>query len=284
MNKRFDITQYQPIKNALLDEPLESRRRRILAGAMYGFIGGTAYSLLAGTVDALTHPGLPIYIDWGGIAFMWLWLGLGLAFFGALTGWFMETVKGILIGSVSLSLTVLAVNLTLSSVRGAITIVMLLAMALPVAAVCVPIIWALRWIAERHVHTLDEPDKSKRARGLTLLVVVALAVGLVPAAFQRMSAPAEQSVRIVDGLLQQAAAGQVSEDQNLPLAKLPKFAAHIGTGYKLIQHRSKVSMVGYDISIIFSDGYKVTCVLVAYEGKEPYFRGCVEGNINSPTR
>jgi hypothetical protein len=280
----MDIYKFRPFQNALLEEPLESRRIRMMAGALYGFLGGTAFAFLSGTIDALTHPNLPMYVDWGSMLFTWAWLGAGLAFFGALTGWFTETVKGIFYGAITMSLTVLTANLIQSSARGAITIVMLIAMMLPVAAGCVPIAWLLRWLAERQVRIRSEPDSRKRTRSLIFLVMIAMAIGFIPAAFQRMSAPAEQSVRLLDGLLKQAAAGRSNEPQDLPLEKLPEFKAHLGMDYKLSQSSSKISTVGYDIAIIFSDGYKITCVMVAYGDQKPYLRGCVEGDINPENR
>jgi len=284
MSKHIDIYKFRPLRNALLEEPFESRRRRMLAGALYGFLGGTAYSLVSGTIDALTHPDLPIYIQWSGVFFMWAWLGVGLALFGALIGWFTETLKGIAIGAIAMSLTVLAANLIQSSARGAITIVMLIAMALPVAAACVFIAWPLRWLADRHVHAVNNPDPKERTRSMALLVVIALLIGFVPAAFQRMSVPAEQSVRLLDGLLKQAAVGPSAENQGLPLDKLPAFKVHLGMDYKLSQSKSKISSVGYDIAIVFSDGYKITCVLVAYGDQKPYLRGCVEGDLQPQNR
>lgn len=271
----------QPLKNSLKEEPFESRRGRMLAGALYGLLGATAYALLSGTINALTLPGLSIFVDWSSIFLTWLWLGFGLAFFGALTGWFTETVKGILVGAVSMSAAVLIVNLIQSSTRGAITIVMFFAMALPVAAICLPIIWVLRWLAERHMRLLSETG-NQRTRGIILLVIVTLAFGFVPAVFQRMSATEEKTVRLVDALIKQAEAGQTTESPALPLEKLPELKDHLGMDYSLSQNKSKISTVGYDVSIIFSDGYRLTCVLVVYGDQDPFFRGCVEGDVPSP--
>ncbi len=281
MSNQAAPLKLQPLKNSLEEEPFDSRRRRMLAGALYGLLGATAYALLSGTINALTHPGLSIYIDWNSILLTWLWLGFGLAFFGALTGWFTETVKGILVGAVSMSAVVLIANLIQSSARGAITIVMFFAMALPVAAICVPIIWALRWLAERHMRLLSETG-SQRTRGIILLVIVTLAFGFVPAVFQRMSSTEEKTIRLVDALIKQAEAGQTTESPALPLEKLPVLKAHIGMDYSLDQSKSEISTVGYDVSIIFSDGYKVTCVLVVYGDQDPFFRGCVEGDVPGP--
>jgi hypothetical protein len=278
MSKQSNPTKYLPLREVFIEESFESRRRRMLAGALYGFLGGTAFALLSGAIDALLHPDLPMYINWNTIILTWAWLGLGLAFFGALTGWFTETLWGIAIGAVTMSMTVLTVNLIQSSVRGAITLVMFVAMALPVAALCMPIVWALRWLAERHVNMLAEPD-TNRVRGIVILVAIALALGVLPVLFLRMSARAERSVRIVDTWLQQAAAGQMGETQGLPFDGLPNFKSHIGMGYRLSQRNSRISTQGYDIAIIFDDGYKVTCVVVAYGSQEPYLRACVEGDV-----
>jgi MFS family permease len=283
MNQQSEPTKYRPLQETFLEESFESRRRRMLAGALYGFLGGTAFALLSGTIDALAHPDLPMYINWSTVLFTWAWLGLGLAFFGALTGWFTETLQGIAIGAVAMSMVVLVVNLAQSSVRGAITLVMFAVMALPIAAACVPIVWALRWLAERHVNTLAK-EGEHRVRGVVILVAIALAIGALPAIFMRMSNPAERSVRTVNSWLQQAAAGQVNETRGLPLKGMPTLNSHIGMGYRLSQRSSQISAQGFDIAIIFNDGYKVTCVLVAFNGQDPYLRGCVEGDIKIPKR
>ena len=283
MNQQSQPTKYRPLQETLLEESFEARRRRMLAGALYGFLGGTAFALLSGTIDALAHPDLPMYIDWSTIFFTWAWLGLGMAFFGALTGWFTEALWGITFGALTMSIAVLVVNLIQSSARGAITFVMIFAMALPVAAICVPIVWVLRWLAERHVHALKKAD-AHRLRGIVILIVIALVLGILPAIFMRMSNPAERSVRTVDARLQRAAAGQMGETQDLRFDETPNFKSHIGMSYRLSQRNSKISTQGYDITILFTDGYKVTCVVVVYSNQEPYLRECVEGELKIPNR
>jgi len=279
MSGQSPLVRYKPLKEASLEESFESRRKRLLAGALYGFLGGTAFALFSGTFNALTHPDLPLYIDWGEILLVWAGMGFGLAFFGALIGWFTETLKGIVVGSIAMSLTVVAVSLIQSSTQGAISVIVFVAITLPVAACCVPVAWALRWLGERHAQTLGKSNP-ERTRGIVMLAVIALSLGLVPAMFQRMSSRAESSIRLVNAWLKQASFGE-TVDEGLLLKSIPEFKLHIGTDYKLSQRNSKIFTEGYDITILFSDGYKATCVVIAYGDQQPHIRECAAGEIEN---
>ena len=95
------------------DETAQFRRQRMLAGALYGLLGGSAFALFSGTIDALTYPDLPIYIDWAATLARWLWLGSGMACVGAITAWAMDNLKGI--GSGAALLAKLSVPITTRS-------------------------------------------------------------------------------------------------------------------------------------------------------------------------
>jgi hypothetical protein len=57
----------------------------------------------------------------------------------------------------------------------------------------------------------------------------------------------------------------------------PALKTHIGMNYQLSQHTSIISTEGYEIMIVFADGFKATCTLVAYGSREPYVSACVDG-------
>ena len=59
--------------------------KRVLVGALYGLLTGTAFVLMSAFIDALLHPDLPIGVDWTLMSRRWLLIGLGLALIGAVT-------------------------------------------------------------------------------------------------------------------------------------------------------------------------------------------------------
>jgi hypothetical protein len=63
------------------------------------------------------------------------------------------------------------------------------------------------------------------------------------------------------------------------LEKIPAFKAHIATKYQLKQESSIISTEGFEIKIIYADGYQVTCTMVAYGTQKPYLYECVEGDV-----
>ncbi|MEJ5224599.1 MAG: hypothetical protein WHV44_09095, partial [Anaerolineales bacterium] len=95
-------TPKQILPNLRLQQPLEDtparKRQRALAGALYGLAAASAFVLVAATIDRLTFPSLPIYIDWAQAALTWLVLGATLTGVGVLAGWFSEGLTGIGIG------------------------------------------------------------------------------------------------------------------------------------------------------------------------------------------
>jgi len=57
---------------------------------------------------------------------------------------------------------------------------------------------------------------------------------------------------------------------------MPGLKEHLGQPYKLKVTPSKISSVGYDVHVLFEDGFAMTCVTVAYL-PTPYMRSCVPG-------
>jgi hypothetical protein len=57
--------------------------RRVLIGALYGFLTGTAFVLMSAFIDILLHPDLPLGVDWSLTAGRWAWIGLGLTLIGS---------------------------------------------------------------------------------------------------------------------------------------------------------------------------------------------------------
>jgi hypothetical protein len=260
------------------DETPQFRRQRILAGAVFGLLGGSAFALFSGTIDALTHPDLPIYIDWATTLMTWLWLGSGMTIVGIVTAWAADNLKGIGSGAALMALTTLIVSIFYQSSMPAMArVVSLIILALPISAVCIPIAWTLRGLVTRAMLLSREKSGAERLRGSAFLLLLAFALGALPSIFVRASGKAENALRVVDTQLQNARLGQYESPFGLPVEKMPVLKAHLNTDYRLIQRSSRFSAEGFDVTIIFADNYKVTCVLVAPGSQKPYLSACREG-------
>jgi hypothetical protein len=162
------------------DESVAIRSRRSLGGALYGFLGGSAFALFAGTVDMLTYPDLPIYTDWASIFALWAWLAFVLAGVGAIIGWFTDRLRGVAVGASILALTLLLLTATQASFIPVANFIFIILLILPVTAICIPIAMILRSLANRHMDALNKTGLLC-ARGLIWLVFLALLLGILPA-------------------------------------------------------------------------------------------------------
>ncbi len=257
------------------DETPEICRRRAMAGAVYGFLGGSAFALLAGTIDALLLRDLPIYTDWSSLLWRWIGLGLVLMVVGAITGWFTDNPKGIIIGAATLALAMLVFALSQTSYSLVASATLFFVMVLPVSASCVPIAMALRWLVNRHTAFIEAGGKT-RAVKVVFLGLLALLLGMFPAFFTRSSGKAETSLRVMHTLLQEAAAGDMNTRLGARLEAAPQLNAHLGMDFQLGQRTSMISTEGYEIILVFADGFKATCTLVAYGDQKPYVSLCAD--------
>lgn len=237
-----------------------------MAGAGYGFLGGTVYAWMAGTIDALTFRDLPMQVDWAQLLRLWAIAGLGLALLGAVTGWPRERWRSVVLGAAGLAVTVFAVNLALASKPLLVSIFITLLALAPSTVLCLPVTFLLRWLAQKHVEALAQA----RWRDIALAVFIAVLLGALPGVTQRMSPEAQIAVRLVHTTLQS------KETSELFMAP-PNFAAHAGAPYGLRQNQSAFSTEGYDVHVRFAEGYVITCVSVIYSGQKAFIRGCAEG-------
>jgi hypothetical protein len=263
------------LKEADQEEPLTIRRPRMLGGAIYGFLAGLAYGLTVGTINALTFPDLPIVIEWASAITTGVLLGITLALIGALTAWFTEGVVGIGIGAVATAVVGLGVQLLVVGV-GVIGLIMLVVLTIPISVISLPVAIFLRWLSNRHLRVLVQVHSPwKRAGWFVLLVVGAFALGIIPGSFQRMGVREERSAQLIHTALQLAQTDP-QQARKLPLETMPGLKEHLGRPYTLKVTTSKLSSVGYDVHVLFDDGYAMTCVTVAYT-LTPYLRSCVLG-------
>jgi hypothetical protein len=211
-------------------------------------------------------------VDWPALGRDGLIFGLGLTVLGAWSTWPSESWYGLGGSALGLAAVILVVNLFQGMGSWAASLLILAVIWVPVAAMCLPVTWFLRWLARRHVQAFLASGPA-RWRGLAQVLGMALLAGVIPGLFWRMSPSAERAVRAVHALVQAAA----TDLDSTPFRRLPNFPAHIGQPYTLSQRPSAVSMGGADVRVRFPDGYAVTCVMITLGGAEPTVRGCAEG-------
>ncbi len=245
-------------------------RARVLAGVLYGFLGGATYAVLTTTIDALTIRDLPLTVDGGRMLSLMVFAGGGFALLGAITAWSCERGRGVIIGALVLALVAFGGTLLTAS-SAVVTNLVLTFFALgPVAAVCFPLVFVLRWLADKHEAALKESGVA-RASAIAVCLTVALALGAVPGAAARLPEKGHATVNFVHQLAQ-------NSQTESALTALPGFAAHAGQTYSLTARPSRISTEGYDVTVIYPDGYRITCTAVGYTGQRTFLRGCAEGS------
>lgn len=267
----------QILPNLRLQQPIEDtpaiQRQRALAGALYGLVAASAFVGVSGWIDRLTFPGLPIYIDWVQSRLTWLVLGATLAGVGALAGWFSDGMMGLSLGSVVIASSVMLLSLAQSDYPLVPKIVMFIVLSMPLTAASVPVALGLRWLARRHMRAAQRSGWDL-TRGLIVTLLLAALSGAVPGLFTRMSAQAEQAMTHLHGAL--TAPQPPNQSPYSPFRAVTRLDEHWGAPFAMRQVRSITSTEGYDIRVVYRDGYVFSCTVVVYPGYDPYVRNCRE--------
>ena len=243
----------------------QAKIKRAVFGAFYGFLGGLAFVIMAAYINILLNPDVPYGVDWQTFAERLPLVTLGLALVGAVTCWWHEAWQGLFSGAVVASALALIVALFTAEVGTGLKIVVLVFILVPIAAMTMPISYALRWLTERHAMALRAERSSIRIAGLIMLV---LALGAVCGYFTKLSPRGFEVARFMNGLLQ-----NLTQEKN-PLAKFEGVLEHQDTAYKLYQQESTESVVGYDFRIEYEDGFTLRCAVLAYPGDTPFVSEC----------
>jgi hypothetical protein len=237
-----------------------------LLGAYYGFLMGSAFVVVGTTINRLLYPDLPLGIDWSLFAILAGWVILGLTLVGGIASLFRERFPSLLIGAVVAALVALVSALFFSAVSMGLRVMVLLFALLPIAPMCLPVVWILRWLAEKHEEGLQSHRPFAR---ILPLVLLALLLGAGSGYFLKMSPRAAEATRFMHRLLQTAP----GESDN-PLLALEGFQAHMSMDYKLFQRLSESYTEGFDLRAEYEDGYRLSCVVVLYPGQEPHLSDC----------
>lgn len=262
------------LKRMYRQETLAERSQRMIPAALAGALIATAYVFTFFFVNVYTFPSLPLGLDWTRLVPMWIGFSAALALFGAIAAWFTEDYAGIVGGGVLITVLMAIVFLFTSQTSGSALTFQSIVMALPLLGVAMLGAWGLRWAAHRYLTIRHEskPDRGKRLAKHTLTLLL---IGLVPGILMRMDLPAAQSIGHLHGLLQ-AAPEDSSVWPQLPLKRVPQLQDHFGVDYKIYARQSNRSAGALDVTVRFSDGFVMACLLRADTGVN-FITDCSEG-------
>ena len=243
----------------------EARLKRAAVGALYGFLCGAAFVVMAAYINILLNPDLPFGVDWS----TWLarlpFIALGLALIGAVTSWWHEAWRGLASGAVVAAAMALVVSLFSSQVPTGLKFVVGVFILVPIAVMALPISYLLRWVTEQHAAALHAKWSAVRITGLLILV---LALGSGCGYFTKTSRHGVEVARFMNSLLQNPT------QEKTPLAKMEGILARQGSTYKLYQQKSTDSTEGYNFRVEYTDGFTVGCTVIAYPGSTPFVSAC----------
>ncbi len=259
------MTMYGLNMDGLGKDSRQAKIKRAAFGALYGFLGGLAFVVMAAYIDILLNPDVPFGVDWSAFISRLPLITLGLALVGAVTCWWHEAWQGLLSGAVVASALALIVALFTAEVGAGLKVVVLVFILVPVAAMTLPVAYTLRWLTERHAVVMRLQRSSVRIAGLVLLV---LALGAGCGYFMKTSPRGVEVARYMQSLLQNPA-----QAKN-PLAKIEGVLEHQNVFYKIYQQESTESTVGYDFRFKYEDGFILRCAVIAYPGTDPFVSDC----------
>jgi len=262
------MTIYGLNMDGLGTDTRSAKIKRATFGAFYGFLGGTAFVFMAAYVNILLNPDIPFGVEWSTLAVRLPFIALALALVGAVTCWWHEAWQGLLSGAVVASALALIVALFTAEVETGLKFIVLVFILVPVAAMTLPISYALRWLTERHAAVMRLERRSVRIAGL---MVLALALGVGCGYFTKTSAHGLEVARFMQGLLQNPL-----QAKNL-LVKFEGVLEHQDVPYKLYQKKSTESTEGYDFRFEYEDGFILRCAVIAYPGANPFVSACETG-------
>ncbi|HLO14088.1 MAG TPA: hypothetical protein VK206_04605 [Anaerolineales bacterium] len=268
-------TILERFKSTYQQETPADRSQRMIPAAVSGVLIATAYVLTYFFINVYTFPNLPLGLDWARMFGMWLELSLALALFGAVAAWFTEEHVGIVGGGIIFTVLAGIVFLLSSHPQNRISAVQAIIMAFPLLGVSMLGSWGLRWAAHRYL-TIKREGKPDRHKRLTKHVLTLTLIGLIPGILMRMDLPAEQSLAQLHELLQ-AAPNDPSVWPRLPLKQVPSLQDHFGVDYVFYSRPSALSAGALDVTVRFSDGYTMSCVLPVGSGTS-FITQCNEGS------
>jgi hypothetical protein len=265
----------QNIKRIYQEETMAQRSQRMIPAAMYAGLVATLYVLAFTLVNTFTFPNLPLGIDWIQVLKMWIGLAIALAVFAAIATWFTEEYEGIVGGAVITTILIFLFLLVRARASQGTSAAQSIVTVLPLLGVTLLGAWGARWMAHRHIAIGNEKEELRRKAWIRHISIVFL-IGLIPGILGRMDSTSEYAIRQLHELLQ-AAPADPSVLPRLPLKQVPSLQDHLGKDYVLYARQSTLSVGALDLTVRFSDGYTMTCILPVGSGNQ-FITDCNEGN------
>lgn len=268
----------QTFRTLAAQETPAQRRRRMIPGLCYGLTIAGVYTLFGATINQLSYPDLPIGVDWHSLiltgALTAVWLGLG----GLLTNWFTYGEESLTysVPLMIIGLLIVGLALTDGGLLEKMSTSALLLLILPGYSILMTLI--LRALGARHADLLEQ-SVSVRRRGVAWLIVIAVLLGALPGfSLLRWSDLVVVAAQGMQTRLQNATNAPDNLGQIFPVENLPGLEQHLGSPYTLRARPATESVVAYDVTVDFADGYQMTCVLLVFSNQPPPFlRACAEG-------
>lgn len=265
----------QSLRRIFREETFAQRSQRMIPAANYAVVVATLYVLTFTLVNKYTFPNLPLAIDWVQVLKMWISLALSLALFAAIATWFTEEYEGIVGGAIIATIMIFVLLLLRARASQGTSAAQSIVTVLPLFGVSLLGAWGARWIAHRHNAIRNEKaDLGQKAWRRHLGIV--FLIGLIPGILGRMDSTSEYAIRQLHDLLQ-AAPTNPSVLPRLPLKRVPSLQEYLGKDYVLYARQSTLSVGALDVTVRFSDGYTMTCILPVGTGNQ-FITDCNEGS------
>jgi hypothetical protein len=274
----------EAINKSFRQETLAERGERMAPGALYGAIAATVFVLVSSIINVIFFSNMHLAINWISLLTHWIEFGLTLVLAGAIVGWFTEDYIGIVGGGVVLTILLLVGNLIASLIGGgsATLTVQSFITVVPLVGAGVLLSWAIRIAINHHLHIKQQETPEVRRKLFVQLIVTVILVGLIPGVLSRFGLSTENTIRALNGSLQNFATDPLI-DWRFPYAKVPALKDHFGMDYTLYPRTSVIEADALDITIRFEDGYTVTCLVPTTSGDAMLLQVCNEGTkIVSP--
>jgi hypothetical protein len=253
---------FDGIKKTLYEETWKERRKRMLPGVQYGILTATVYSITAAVINILFFPDLNLAFDWMNFLGQWLVFTIMLALGGLIVGWFTENYMAIFGGGLVLTVLLFLGNLVGSITRtGSIFFsAQSILTSLPLIGACILLAWAIRAVINRRSQISQQPVAAVRRKMEIQLLVIITMVGLIPGIFSRFGLASEYAIRSLGEGLRTATTDPLAEAR-FPIESVPELKDHFGQEFVLFPRISRSVSGALDITIRFSDGYTITCLV-----------------------
>jgi hypothetical protein len=260
-------------------ETLAERASRMLLGAEYSVIAISGYLLVSVIINAIFYPDLHLAVDWYGFFIHWVEFGIAMTLAGAIVGWFTENYEGIVWGGVLLVVLLLLGNLVTSLIgkESATLVGQSLITAIPLIGIGILLAWAIRAAINRHLYAKRQAKPEIRWKLLRQLIILVILVGSIPGVLSLFGTSSVYTLRSLNTNIQNYSTDPLIESR-FPYEKVPGLKDHFGMRYSLFVRPSTTMVGSMDITIRFTDGYAITCLVPQLDKNEKMvLDSCNEG-------